>query len=66
MAEPDRDIMSSKYLKSIPRNNGMKFLEGNAGAILIAAPDLDYRASPKGQQTTLVSGRLKIDQTHHR
>lgn len=44
MVEPDQDIMSSRYLKNITRNNGMKFSGGNAGGILIAAPDLDYRA----------------------
>lgn len=44
VVEPDQDITSSRYLKSITRNNGMKFSGGNAGGILIAAPDLDYRA----------------------
>lgn len=44
VVETDWDIMSSRYLKSITRNNGMKFSGGNAGGILIAAPDMDYRA----------------------
>lgn len=42
--------MSSRYLKSITRNNGMKFSGGNAGGILITAPDLDTEQSPKGQR----------------
>lgn len=44
VVEPGWDIMSSRYLKSITRNNGMKFSRRNAGGILIAASDLDYRA----------------------
>lgn len=42
--------MSSRYLKSITRNNRMKFSGGNAGGILITAPDLDTEQSPKGQR----------------
>lgn len=44
VVESDRDIISSRNLKSITRNNGMKFSGGNAGGILTAAPDSYYRA----------------------